>query len=47
MVLQADLARRIPGGHLLSAAHSGHSVQQGEPEVVVNAVHKVVQVARQ
>ena len=40
--LQAELARLSPAGTLIVAARSGHFVHQDEPEVVVDAIRRVI-----
>jgi pimeloyl-ACP methyl ester carboxylesterase len=44
--LQADLAGLVPGGRCIVAEHSGHYVQQSQPDLVVAAIRDVVQAVR-
>jgi pimeloyl-ACP methyl ester carboxylesterase len=44
--LMADLAGLVPGGELVIAEHSGHYVHWTEPELVVDAIQRVVEAAR-
>lgn len=44
--LQADLAALSPRGELVVAESSGHFVHHDEPEVVVKAIHKMVEAWR-
>lgn len=44
--LQQDLARRSPRGELIVAEKSGHYVQNDQPELVVEAVRRVVESVR-
>lgn len=43
---QAALARLVPGGRHLLAEHSGHFVQEDQPDLVVDAIRTVVDEAR-
>lgn len=43
---QATLARLIPGGRHLLAEHSGHFVQEDQPDLVIDAIRTVVDEAR-
>jgi pimeloyl-ACP methyl ester carboxylesterase len=45
--LQADLATLSPAGELIVAERSGHSIHHDQPEVVVQAVRKLVERWRQ
>lgn len=45
--LQADLARRIPNGQHIIVEESGHFIHCDQPDVVVDAIHRVVDDARQ
>lgn len=40
--LQADLARRAPGGRQVIAERSGHNIQRDQPELVVESIRQVV-----
>lgn len=44
--LQADLAGLVPGGRRVIAEHSGHYVQQNQPDLVVAAIRDVVDAVR-
>lgn len=44
--LQEDLASLVPGGRLVVAEQSGHYIQQSEPDLVVEAIHQVVEAVR-
>jgi pimeloyl-ACP methyl ester carboxylesterase len=44
--LVARQATLIPGGHLIVAEESGHSVEAEQPELVVAAIREVVEAAR-
>jgi pimeloyl-ACP methyl ester carboxylesterase len=44
--LQTDLAGLVPGGRHVVAEHSGHYVQQSQPDLVVAAIRDVVQAVR-
>jgi pimeloyl-ACP methyl ester carboxylesterase len=44
--LQADLAGLVPDGRHVIAEHSGHYVQQSQPDLVVAAIRDVVQAVR-
>jgi pimeloyl-ACP methyl ester carboxylesterase len=44
--LQADLAELVPDGRHVVAEHSGHYVQQSQPDLVVAAIRDVVQAVR-
>jgi pimeloyl-ACP methyl ester carboxylesterase len=44
--MQADLARRVPGGEQIIAERSGHFIQDDEPGLVVEAIRGVVERAR-
>jgi pimeloyl-ACP methyl ester carboxylesterase len=41
--LQADLAGLVPNGRLVVAEQSGHYIQQTQPDLIVAAIHDVVQ----
>ena len=41
-----ELARRSSNGTHIVAEHSGHFIQKDQPELVSNAIHKVVEAAR-
>jgi pimeloyl-ACP methyl ester carboxylesterase len=45
--LQAELARLLPGGQLIVAERSGHSIQSDQPELVVAAVRDIVNAVRE
>src|SRR5262249_19141018 len=45
--LQLALARLLPDSSQMLAEKSGHFIQLDQPELVTNAVRKVVEVARQ
>lgn len=44
--MQADLAALVPGGRHIVADHSGHYIQQSQPDLVVAAIRDVVQAVR-
>lgn len=44
--MQQDHARRSPRGELVVAERSGHYVQNDEPELVIQAVRRVVETVR-
>ena len=44
--LQADLAGLVPNGRLVVAEQSGHYIQQTQPDLIVAAIHDVVQAVR-
>lgn len=44
--MQQDLARRSPRGEVVIAEKSGHYVQQDQPELVIDAVRRVVESVR-
>jgi pimeloyl-ACP methyl ester carboxylesterase len=44
--LQTDVAGLVPGGRHVVAEHSGHYIQQSQPDLVVAAIRDVVQAAR-
>jgi pimeloyl-ACP methyl ester carboxylesterase len=44
--LQTDLAGLVPGGRHVIAEHSGHYIQQSQPDLVVAAIRDVVQAVR-
>jgi len=44
--LQGELARRVPRHAHLVALHSGHYIHLDQPQLVVNAVLKVIEVSR-
>ena len=41
-----ELAQLVPGGRLVVATESGHDIQHEQPELVLDAVHDVVQAVR-
>ena len=45
LTLQAELAKRIPGGRLLVVKDSGHHVHLDQPDVVVETIRSVVAAA--
>lgn len=44
--LQRELAQLVPGGRLVVATQSGHNIQDEQPELVLDAIHDVVQAVR-
>jgi pimeloyl-ACP methyl ester carboxylesterase len=44
--LQRELAQLVPGGRLVIATQSGHDIQDEQPELVLDAIHDVVQAVR-
>jgi pimeloyl-ACP methyl ester carboxylesterase len=44
--LQRELAHLVPGGRLVVATNSGHDIQHEQPELVLDAIHDVVQAVR-
>ena len=44
--LQAELAALTPKGELVVAAESGHAIQLDQPDLVVDAIRRVVEAAR-
>jgi pimeloyl-ACP methyl ester carboxylesterase len=44
--LQRELAQLVPGGRLVVATESGHNIQDEQPELVLDAIHDVVQAVR-
>ena len=44
--LQGELARLVPGGRLVIATHSGHDIQDEQPELVLDAIRDVVRAVR-
>jgi pimeloyl-ACP methyl ester carboxylesterase len=44
--LQDELAALVPGSKHIIATRSGHVIQHDQPELVVNAVRKVVEAVR-
>jgi pimeloyl-ACP methyl ester carboxylesterase len=44
--LQRELAQLVPGGRLVMATQSSHDLQHEQPELVLDAIHDIVQAAR-
>ena len=44
--LQRDLVRRSPRGRQVMAEKSGHFIQQDQPELVINAIRRVIEEVR-
>jgi pimeloyl-ACP methyl ester carboxylesterase/outer membrane murein-binding lipoprotein Lpp len=44
--LQHELTQLVPGGRLVVATQSGHNIQDEQPELVLDAIHDVVQAVR-
>jgi pimeloyl-ACP methyl ester carboxylesterase len=41
-----ELAQLVPGGRLVMATQSSHDLQHEQPELVLDAIHDIVQAAR-
>ena len=44
--LQDKLAALVPGAQLIVAEHSGHYIQLTQPDLVIDAIHQVVETVR-